>query len=125
VAVLFADVIGFTRLSEQQAPEQVIGLLRELHGRLEAAVFEHEATLDKYLGDGVMATFGRPRHSPCEAAGSRSRSGGCPAPIRSGPRHAQCLSGILAVLAIRRAVTARVICSCQVETKSIRNEGRR
>jgi adenylate cyclase len=68
VAVLFADVVGFTRLSEQQAPEEVIALLRDLHGRLEAAVFEHEGTLDKYLGDGVMATFGTPTAGPRDAA---------------------------------------------------------
>ncbi|MEM7023496.1 MAG: adenylate/guanylate cyclase domain-containing protein, partial [Pseudomonadota bacterium] len=68
VAVLFADVVGFTRLSEQQTPEQVIGLLRGLHERLEAAVFEHRGSLDKYLGDGVMATFGTPSVGPRDAA---------------------------------------------------------
>jgi adenylate cyclase len=60
VAVLFADVVGFTRLAEAGAPAQVIALLRAMHARLEAAVFEHQGTLDKYLGDGVMATFGTP-----------------------------------------------------------------
>jgi len=67
VAVLFADVAGFTRLAEREAPEQVITLLRDLHTRLEAAVFEHQGTLDKYLGDGVMATFGTPDASPDDA----------------------------------------------------------
>jgi adenylate cyclase len=68
VAVLFADIAGFTRLAEQAAPEQVIALLRGLHARLEAAVFEHRGTLDKYLGDGIMATFGTPEAAPDDAA---------------------------------------------------------
>ncbi|MGH6898337.1 MAG: adenylate/guanylate cyclase domain-containing protein [Geminicoccaceae bacterium] len=67
VAVLFADIAGFTRLAEHEAPEQVIALLRGLHARLEAAVFEHQGTLDKYLGDGVMATFGTPDAGPDDA----------------------------------------------------------
>jgi adenylate cyclase len=68
VAVLFADIAGFTRLAEHEAPERVIALLRGLHARLEAAVFEHQGTLDKYLGDGIMATFGTPDAGPDDAA---------------------------------------------------------
>jgi adenylate cyclase len=45
----------------------VIALLRGFHARLEASVFEHDGTLDKYLGDGVMATFGTPESSPDDA----------------------------------------------------------
>jgi adenylate cyclase len=67
VAVLFADIAGFTRLAEHEAPERVIALLRGLHARLEAAVFEHQGTLDKYLGDGIMATFGTPEAGPDDA----------------------------------------------------------
>ena len=68
VAVLFADIAGFTRVAEHEAPERVIALLRGLHARLEAAVFEHHGTLDKYLGDGIMATFGTPQAAPDDAA---------------------------------------------------------
>jgi adenylate cyclase len=68
VAVLFADIAGFTRLAERESPERVIALLRGFHARLEAAVFEHDGTLDKYLGDGVMATFGTPDAGPDDAA---------------------------------------------------------
>jgi adenylate cyclase len=68
VAVLFADIVGFTRLSEREAPERVVALLREFHARLEQAVFERDGTLDKYLGDGVMATFGTPDADPDDAA---------------------------------------------------------
>jgi adenylate cyclase len=67
VAVLFADIVGFTRLSEREAPERIVALLRDFHARLEQAVFEHDGTLDKYLGDGVMATFGTPDAGPGDA----------------------------------------------------------
>ena len=60
VAVLFADIVGFTRYAEGRSPTEVIGTLREFHERMEREVFRHEGTLDKYLGDGLMATFGTP-----------------------------------------------------------------
>ncbi|MEQ9350467.1 MAG: adenylate/guanylate cyclase domain-containing protein, partial [Alphaproteobacteria bacterium] len=68
VAVLFADVVGFTALSERQPPEQVVAMLRELHRRLADAIFAHDGTLDKFLGDGVMATFGTPETRDGDAA---------------------------------------------------------
>jgi adenylate cyclase len=68
VAVLFADVVGFTTLSETEPPERVITLLREFHARMQAAVFAHNGTLDKYLGDGLMATFGTPYPGTRDAA---------------------------------------------------------
>lgn len=60
IAVLFIDIVGFTRLSAGMDPREVIDLLREFHGRMEREVFRHHGTLDKYLGDGLMATFGTP-----------------------------------------------------------------
>jgi adenylate cyclase len=68
VAVLFADIVGFTGMSETRRPEEVIALLRGFHGRMEAVVFAHGGTLDKYIGDAVMATFGTPRAGPRDAA---------------------------------------------------------
>lgn len=68
VAVLFIDIIGFTRLAAGRDPHQVIALLRGFHGRMEREVFRHNGTLDKYLGDGLMATFGTP------SAGERDAS---------------------------------------------------
>lgn len=68
VAVLFADIVGFTSLAEAMPPEAVFALLREYQRRLAAAVFEAQGTLDKYTGDGVMATFGTPEPRPDDAS---------------------------------------------------------
>lgn len=68
VSVLFVDMIGFTRVSANLHSVAVIGLLREILGYFEEAVFAHEGTLDKYLGDGLMATFGTPRPGPRDAS---------------------------------------------------------
>ena len=67
VAVMFVDIVGFTRMAAQQSPEDVVALLRQFHARLEARVFEHHGTLDKFLGDGLMATFGTPESGPRDA----------------------------------------------------------
>ena len=58
VAVLFIDIVGFTGLCEDKTPERVIALLRSFHSRMARCVFAHQGTLDKYIGDSVMATFG-------------------------------------------------------------------
>jgi adenylate cyclase len=60
VAVLFVDIVGFTAYADGKSPEEVIATLREFHGLMEHQVFQHGGTLDKYLGDGLMATFGTP-----------------------------------------------------------------
>lgn len=68
VAVLFADIVGFTRMAENAPPERAIELLREFHGRMANAVFAHDGTVDKYIGDSIMATFGTPRGTGRDAA---------------------------------------------------------
>lgn len=60
IAVMFVDIVGFTQLAESCDARAVIDMLRGFHGRMEAQVFRHNGTLDKYLGDGLMATFGTP-----------------------------------------------------------------
>jgi adenylate cyclase len=60
VAVLFADIVGFTAYSDGRGPIEVIRTLRQFVERMEREIFRHEGTLDKYLGDGLMATFGTP-----------------------------------------------------------------
>ncbi len=67
IAVLFADIVGFTRLAERQSPQDTIALLRDFHARLEDCVFRYHGTLDKFLGDGLMATFGNPAASEADA----------------------------------------------------------
>lgn len=67
VAVLFVDMIGFTRLAEQSSPEQTITMLRGFHRRMAEAVFACGGTVDKYAGDSVMATFGALGERPDDA----------------------------------------------------------
>jgi adenylate cyclase len=67
VAVLFADIVDFTAYADGRSPIEVIGTLRQFHERMEREVFRHAGTLDKYLGDGLMATFGTPFTSDSDA----------------------------------------------------------
>ncbi len=67
VAVLFADIVGFTQMAEQSSPREIVEMLRAYHRRTERLVFENNGTLDKFLGDGVMATFGTPTEGPHDA----------------------------------------------------------
>jgi len=67
-AILFADIVGFTALCEQRSPAEVIDVLKEFHARMEDVVFAHGGTLDKYIGDAVMVTFGTPRPGDDDAA---------------------------------------------------------
>ena len=68
VAILFADIVGFTRLTETLPPERTFALLRSFQERSCSVVFKHGGTLDKYLGDGFMATFGSIEHRTDAAA---------------------------------------------------------
>ena len=60
VTVLFCDVRGFTSISERLSPEEVVSLLNAFYTLMIDATFKHDGTLDKFLGDGVMAVFGAP-----------------------------------------------------------------
>jgi len=68
VAVLFADMVGFTRLAASEEPEAVFQLLRAFNGQLARTVFDNGGTLDKFTGDGIMATFGTPSPSGNDAS---------------------------------------------------------
>ena len=67
VAVLFVDIVGFTKFASERDPSDVIGILRQFHATMEREVFRYGGTLDKYLGDGLMATFGTPTQSDMDA----------------------------------------------------------
>jgi adenylate cyclase len=60
VTLLFADVRGFTTMAETMKPREAVEVLNEFFARMTNVIFEHDGTLDKYLGDGLMALFGAP-----------------------------------------------------------------
>ena len=60
VSVLFADIRGFTNFSEQHSATQVTEMLNRIFERLTHPIFEFDGTLDKYLGDAIMAFYGAP-----------------------------------------------------------------
>jgi adenylate cyclase len=67
VAVLFLDIVGFTRMAEAMTPEAVVSMLREFHGRMAAQIFACGGTIEKYIGDEIFAVFGLPAASPHDA----------------------------------------------------------
>src|SRR4030081_2322765 len=60
VTILFSDVAGSTALGEELDPEDLRALLGRYHALAKAAVAEHGGTLEKFIGDAVMAVFGLP-----------------------------------------------------------------
>jgi adenylate cyclase len=68
VAVLFADIVGFTRMAEAMTPEAVVTMLRQFHERMTAQIFACGGSVEKYIGDEIFAVFGVPEPGDQDAA---------------------------------------------------------
>lgn len=68
VTVMFADIRGFTTMSENMEPGRVVEILNEYFTRVTDVIFDNGGTLDKYIGDAVMAVFGAPISKGNDAA---------------------------------------------------------
>lgn len=67
LSVLFADIRNFTRFAEMFQPEEVVDVLNQYLDLMVGSLFAYQGTLDKFLGDGLLAFFGAPLHQPDHA----------------------------------------------------------
>lgn len=65
--VVVTDLRGFTTWAEHRSPLEVLGLLNAVQGALAQIVVDHGGTVDKFMGDGMLAVFGAPRLDPAHA----------------------------------------------------------
>ena len=64
VSILFSDIRSFTTISEQMEPEQIVEFLNDYFAAMVHEIFAEQGTLDKFMGDGIMAVFGAPISRP-------------------------------------------------------------
>jgi class 3 adenylate cyclase len=64
VTILFTDIVGFTRMSNQLQSRLIAQVLNEYLAAMTQAVFENGGTVDKFIGDAVMALYGAPKELP-------------------------------------------------------------
>jgi len=64
VTILSADIRGFTRLTQNMDPDDIVELLNDYFSVLVPVIFAHEGTIDKYMGDAILAVFGSPVPDP-------------------------------------------------------------
>jgi len=68
VTVMFCDIVGFTTLCEEVDPATIGDMLDSFFGRMADVIFDHDGTLDKFVGDAILAVFGAPFDQPDHAA---------------------------------------------------------
>jgi adenylate cyclase len=96
--ILFADIKGFTALAERMPPREVNLILNDFFSRMTDILFRYDGTLDKYIGDGLMAVFGAPMEKEDDAERG----------IRAAQEMMQALAAMMAGMPEDRKFTIRI-----------------